>query len=297
MSWRNYHEYLNGTLWWLEGIATLIAFIVPIAVLLSGAQTSTAKPLVFAGVFAVTFSLRLWGAKRLMRKQIHWPTAFALRILRVPVGVACLWWLLSRKVLAFEVTPKGASDDRQRGAAPRILWALSGLLTAVLAYAAAGSAGWVPWRTGTASSVAAGVWLLLAAVALVLGTRRIRAAEYASSRRNAHRVPVMTKVRIDGVEGELLDLSVGGAAVRFPAGTLPNHTLVTFQLPGATPIEMIMARVPQQTPSFELASLQAIGGDWGAYKTISLWLFHTPAGALPHLPPNVPAIATVSAAA
>ena len=32
MSWRNFHEYLNGTLWWLEGIATLVAFLVPIAV-------------------------------------------------------------------------------------------------------------------------------------------------------------------------------------------------------------------------------------------------------------------------
>ena len=48
MSWRNYHEYLNGTLWWLEGVATLVAFVVPIAVLVSGAETSTAAPLTFA---------------------------------------------------------------------------------------------------------------------------------------------------------------------------------------------------------------------------------------------------------
>ena len=44
MSWRNFHEYLNGTLWWLEGIATLVAFIVPTAVMMTGAQTSTASP-------------------------------------------------------------------------------------------------------------------------------------------------------------------------------------------------------------------------------------------------------------
>ena len=44
MSWRNYHEYLNGTLWWLEGIATLVAFLIPVLVMLSGAQTSTAGP-------------------------------------------------------------------------------------------------------------------------------------------------------------------------------------------------------------------------------------------------------------
>src|SRR5437667_10483701 len=43
MSWRNYVEYLNGTLWWLEVIATLIAFTVPVAVMLTGPHTSTAR--------------------------------------------------------------------------------------------------------------------------------------------------------------------------------------------------------------------------------------------------------------
>lgn len=90
MSWRNYYEYLNGTLWWLEGIATLTAFIIPVAVMVSGAQTCTAHPVVFGTVFLAMFSTRLWGAKRLMRHQIHWPTAYALRIFRVPVGIACL---------------------------------------------------------------------------------------------------------------------------------------------------------------------------------------------------------------
>jgi cellulose synthase (UDP-forming) len=128
LSWRNFHEYLNGTLWWLEGIATLIAFIVPISVLLSGAQTSTAGPLLFAGVFFAAFTVRLWGARRLMRRQIHWPTAFALRILRVPVGVACLWWLVTRQTLTFQVSPKGAADDRHRGTTPPIIKALALLL-------------------------------------------------------------------------------------------------------------------------------------------------------------------------
>lgn len=294
MSWRNFHEYLNGTLWWLEGIATSIAFIVPVVVLLTGAQTSTANPLVFAAVFMTSFSVRLWGARLLMRKQIHWPTAFALRILRVPVGAACLWWLVSRRILTFQVTPKGASVDRRRGVTPRILLVVGGLLAAVMLYAAAGTADWVPWRTTTASTVAAGAWLLVAVLGLSLGIRRIRAAEYATSRRAAHRIPVETTVRIDGVAAELVDVSVGGAAVRFPAGKLANLGLVDFQLPGAAPIKMIMARLPEQAPGYELASLQTIGSDWDAYKTMSLWLFHTPTGALPELPANVPAIATIS---
>jgi cellulose synthase (UDP-forming) len=295
MSWRNFHEYLNGTLWWLEGIATLVAFIVPTAVMMTGAQTSTASPAVFAAAFVAMFATRLWGAKRLMRHQIHWPTAFALRIFRVPVGVACLWWLVSRKTLDFEVTPKGASDERNRGRTPRILGGLTAVVIAVIGYAAAGVAGLVPWRTSTASTVASGVWLGLAAVVLLFGTARIRAAEYSTSRRNAYRVAVQAGVTVDGVPGELLDISVGGAAVRFPAGSLPNFGLVDFGLPDTNTIKMTMIRTPIQSSEYELASLQAVSGDWGAIRTMSLWLFHTPLGAVPALPAGVPAIASIVA--
>ena len=46
LSWRNFYEYLSGTLWWLEGVGTVLGFLIPAAILVSGAQTSTAPPLV-----------------------------------------------------------------------------------------------------------------------------------------------------------------------------------------------------------------------------------------------------------
>lgn len=290
MSWRNFYEYLNGTLWWLEGIATLLAFLVPTAVMLTGAQTSTAGPGVFAAAFGAMFTTRLWGARRLMRRQIHWPTAFALRIFRVPVGMACLWWLLARRTLEFQVTPKGGAQQRVRGHAPRILWALTAFVAGIVGYAAAGVLGWVPWRTNTPSTVASGMWLVLAGAVLVLGTRRIRAAEFSSSRRNGHRTAARTAVTIDGIPGELIDISVGGAAVRFPAGSLPETGLVEFQLPGAAAVKMTMARI-HHSDAGEVASLQAARGDWAALRAMSLWLFHTPPGAVRALPPGLPAIA------
>ncbi|MHB1234840.1 MAG: glycosyltransferase family 2 protein, partial [Microbacteriaceae bacterium] len=151
MSWRNFHEYLNGTLWWLEGIGTLVAFLIPLVVMLSGAQTSTAGPVAFALIFGSMFIIRLWGAKRLMRNQIHWPTAFALRIFRVPIGLACLWWLVSRQTLTFEVTAKGGADERMRGQIPRVLIGMIVAVGAVILYAFAGMLGWVPWRTSPGS--------------------------------------------------------------------------------------------------------------------------------------------------
>ncbi|MDQ1718052.1 MAG: hypothetical protein QOE89_2005, partial [Pseudonocardiales bacterium] len=49
-------------------------------------------------------------------------------------------------------------------------------------------------------------------------------------------------------------------------------------------------------PGYELVSLQTIAGDWRAYQTMSLWLFHTPPGVLPNMPAGVPAVATTAAA-
>jgi len=293
LSWRNYHEYLNGTLWWLEGIATLVAFLIPVVIMLSGAQTSTAGPLLFTGVFLVMFTVRLWGSKQLMRNEIHWPTAFALRIFRVPVGLACLWWLMSRNILEFQVTPKGAADLRLRGRTPRILIVMVVLITAVILYAAAGLAGLVPWRTTPGSTVASGAWLVLAGAVLVLGTRRIRAAEFATSRRNAYRIEVAAPVEAEGVRGELLDISVGGAAVRFPHGTLPASGEVMLRLPGAAPVRLQVIRATEQPDGTQIASLRASTDDWAVHRALSLWIFHTPAGALPDFPPGVPAAASL----
>lgn len=294
MSWRNFYEYLTGTLWWLEGIATLIAFVLPIAVMLSGAETSTAGPLAFGAAFIAMFGVRLWGARRLMRNQIHWPTAFALRVFRIPIGMACLWWLVSRKTLDFEVTPKGGAHDRHRGRAPTILWALSAMVIGVLGYAGAGLAGWVPWRANAASTTASGVWLALAGLVLLLGARRISAAEYATSRRNAYRVEIPTDVVVDNFTGSLVDVSVGGAAVRFRPGMLPESGLVSVELPGAEQMKMEMVRLGSSADVEQFASLKLSSGDWQGYRVMSLWMFHTPAGAVPQLPVGVPVVASIA---
>jgi cellulose synthase (UDP-forming) len=293
LSWRNFLEYMNGTLWWLEGIATLFAFAVPMALMTSGATTSRANPLVFACAFTLMFSIRLWGVRRLMRREIHFRTAFALRVLRIPVGVACLWWLLTRRSLEFEVTEKGGSDSRQRGRIPRIIWIVAGIVFMTAAYAAAGLAGLVPWQSDSSSTAASGAWLLLAAFVLATGARRIRAAEFATSRRNAYRLKVAAPVEIDGVRGELVDISTGGAAVRLPKGTAYSVGLVELSLPGASPVKVAVApltRRSSESADYDYLSIQVLTGDWAAQKTFSLWIFHTPDGAVPGLPAGVPAV-------
>ncbi len=296
LSWRGYYEYLDATVWWLEGVGTVVGFLIPVVVLLSGAQVSSVDPWLFLGVFVALFVIRLWGARRLYRQHLHWGTAFALRILRIPVGLACLWWLITRRSLDFAVTPKAGSDERRRGHVPSILWWLLGVIVAVILYAGVGVAGLVPWNSSPASTVTAGAWVVLAGAVLVMGIRRIQAVQFATSRRNAYRVGVRAPITLNGVEGELVDISLGGVAVAVPTGALPAASEIELMLPGQRePIVLEAVRVRNEG-AVEIASFRVRFGDWPAYRVIALWLFHTPAGVIEGLPDGVPVVALRHAA-
>jgi cellulose synthase (UDP-forming) len=294
MSWRNYFEYLSGTVWWLEGVVTVAVFLLPAGILLSGAQTSTAGPGAFAAVFVAMFVVRMWGVRQLFRHHLHLPTSFALRIFRIPVGFSCLWWLVTRRTLKFAVTPKAGAELRRRSRPPYIVTALIAILFGVLLYSLAGALGWVPWRATAGATVASGVWLLLAGIGLVYGAARVMAPAYATSRRNAHRVAVRANVVIDGTEGELIDISIGGAAVRFPEGSEPTCQVVELILPGAAPVRLTVVRtVTAPSSRDKIVSMRVVHDDWAAFHAISMWLFHTPPGAVDGIPAGVPAVAAV----
>ena len=296
LSWRNYYEYLSGTLWWLEGVGTVIGFLIPAVILVSGAQTSTASPLAFTTAFLAMFAVRMWGAKRLYRMHLHYRTAFALRVLRVPVGLSCLWWLLTRRTLQFEVTPKAGASGRSRGRAPAVLWALAALTVLVVLYGVLGLTGRVPWHVSAGSTVASGLWLGFAASVLVLGVRRIRHAAFATSRRNAYRAPVQAPVNLNGTLGQLVDVSVGGAAIRLPHGALADDAgSVTLNLPGAPELSLQTVRI-ERSDETDTISLSVLPEDWETYRALSLWLFHTPPGVIDGLPPNAPAVAATQPA-
>ncbi len=291
MSWRTQYEYLVGTLWWLEGILTVIALAVPATLLVTGAQTSTAPPRTFLAVFVTSFAVRMWGYKLLMRRQIRWRTAFALRVLRIPVGLACVWWLFTRRTLTFSVTPKGAADGRYRGRVPVVVTVLTVLCLSLLGYAGLGLLHLVPWRTDGSSTVTSGLWLVVAVGVLFHAILRIRAEQYATSRRTAHRFEVPTPVQVDGVGATLLDVSVGGAAVRVPGSSAPAGHVV-LGLPGANAVSLEVATVSEPTGAgFRTLTLRAREGDWQALRELSLWLFHTPEGAVPGLPAGMPVVA------
>jgi cellulose synthase (UDP-forming) len=64
-------------------------------------------------------------------------------------------------------------------------------------------------------------------------------------------------------------------------------------LPEAAPVRLQVIRTTGQPDGTEIASLRAADDDWATYRALSLWIFHTPAGALPDFPPGVPAAASL----
>lgn len=291
LSWRNFYEYLTGTVWWLEGLATIGLFAVPAVVLLTGAQTSTAPPWLFLGVFATMLALRMWGTKKLFRDHLDWYAAFALRMFRIPIGLSCAWWLLTRRTLTFEVTPKAGDDERQRGRVPAVLPVMILAVLGTLAYATLGAFGLVPWHGTPGSTAAAGAWLALGAVVLVLGTRRISDPDFASSRRNAHRVAISADVVMGDVPGRIVDVSMGGLAVKVAAGSAPATGLVEVRLPQAEPVTMAVVRVAPDHAGHDVVSCRVLADDFAAYRALARWLFHTPPGAVDGIPAGVPAVA------
>jgi cellulose synthase (UDP-forming) len=93
------------------------------------------------------------------------------------------------------------------------------------------------------------------------------------------------------VYGELVDISVGGAAVRFPSGTLPMSGLVTVCLPAAPPIKMEIVTSRGSLDGCDRAALRVPPMNWAALRVMALWMFHTPNGVVPGLPDGVPAVA------
>jgi cellulose synthase (UDP-forming) len=163
----------------------------------------------------------------------------------------------------------------------------------LLGYGTAAAFGLMPARPTADGTIAVATWVFIATAILFLGVHRIRHADYASSRRNAHRVNLTTPVELDGRLGTLLDLSVGGGAIELDSGEASALTVgqeVQMTLAGAATVPLRVVRTESRATG-DKVSLKVARGDWATARVLSLWLFHTPGGLLPGLPLGVPAVA------
>ena len=296
---RNHLEYLMSAFWWFEGAATVALMTLPAAVLVMGVEPVRVSPLLYAGAVGVEVACRLIGAHLLFRGYIRWRHALELRILRIPVGLESLWWLLTRRKLAFQVTPKDATEERQESSAPRVVVGLALVLGVVLAYGALTLFVDLPWRSSTEATLTGGVWLLWGEVMLLLGLARIRSPEFRTTRRAAHRFTVAATVDVDGVRGRLQDISTTGIAAVFE--TAPPVGEAKVQLPGGRPIRMQSVRIAESRSSDPVTARPVHRGayavlpdDYAAIQAQTDWIFFTPRSLDHGVPDGLPAAAVMS---
>lgn len=288
---RNQLEYLISAFWWFEGALTAGALLLPAAILISGVQPVDTDPALYAALVAAMVLCRLLGANLLYRHYIRWRHALELRVLRIPIGLASMWWLVTRRQLDFEVTPKGAADERREGKIPTALVVLAVALGVVLTYGVLTLIVPLPWPSSTAATLTGGVWLLWGEVVLLLGIARIRDPHFRTTRRVAYRFNVPATVEVDGVRAPLRDISTTGLAVAFdgepPAAATPGGE-VTVRLPGGEPIRMRAVRSRRGNTAYQVS-----GDEFAGIRALTDWIFFTPPHPGHDVPPGLPAAAVI----
>ncbi len=283
---RNQMEYLLAAFWWFEGAVTAGSMIVPAIVLISGVQPVRADPWLYGALVSAQILLRMVGASRLYRGYTRWRHALELRVLRIPIGLESLWWLLTRRQLDFQVTPKDATDERLFGRVPPVLWWLAVVAGAVLAYGATSLFVDMPWRTSASATIIGTVWLTWGLVLLLMGIARIRDPEFRTTRRVAHRFNVPATVHVDGVPGRLRNVSTTGLAVAFD-GEAPGGE-VEVSLPGSPSVRMRAVRTQDGIGTYDAGP-----ANFEAIRVLATWIFLTPSDPGHDIPPGLPAAAVM----
>jgi cellulose synthase/poly-beta-1,6-N-acetylglucosamine synthase-like glycosyltransferase len=226
-------SYLSTLLGWFDSWRMLGYLVLPLVTVLTGALPMSAPLRTFLPWFAAAFVAQRMALRVLSRGRAPAWYAIVFEIIRLPANLRATLALASRRrQRGFAVTAKGRSSQlRNRMPVPPLL---SGLLAAhAIAF------GWyvltalhhspvryrIPWTAHGAA-----LWMVVNATLLVVGIRRIRSPQFAAERRASVRFPVRGEATLDGVPGDLQDISLTGAALtmRSPTLTRGQHVDLTF---------------------------------------------------------------------
>ncbi len=234
--------YASTILGWFDAWRSLGYVVIPLAVLVSGAMPIRAPLEVFTLAFAVTFLVQRLALAQLSRGYAPQGLAAVFELVRMQATITATLYHLRPGVRRFTVTSKAGATTRRRTSAPWLLWLLLGATVAALAFYVLSRAGMtpvvytVPW-----TAEGAALWALVNGALLVAALGRIRSERFATDRRSAVRVRVRGRVRLDECDGELVDVSVGGALVRCAVPPVVGpHTLdVAVEGEGETRIRAV----------------------------------------------------------
>jgi cellulose synthase (UDP-forming) len=262
---------------WFDSWRTFLYFVVPLAVLSTGASP-IAAPLVPLLPIALAVAGAQLGVIRLLgRGSLRLWFAALNEFLRLPVNLSSTLVFLRPRSLGFVVTPKGRSESRRtRYRSPVLLRSMvAGSAVAALAgiAGAVGATPNAPDRAGVGAVAFA--WLAVNAVVLVAAIRRITHSRYGSEQRGAARLAVPAVVRLAGRPTELLDLSMGGCRCRVAGDwsrTEGAGTELEIAFARSVVLRATVARVHEVEAdgATSVVGLEFLADQWSALAVVAL---------------------------
>jgi cellulose synthase (UDP-forming) len=212
-------SYASTLLGWFDSWRSLGYILLPLLTVALGWIPIAAPATVFVPVFLGSFLLQRWALAALGRGRAPWWQSTLFEIIRMPANLLATTAILRRRPAEFRVTHKGrsAEGDRRRGQAPALLVSLTaGTALALVWYAATvlgrTPVGYpIPWVAHGAA-----IWAVVNGALLVAAIRRIRLDRFSEERRASVRFAVQGGVTVDGVLGQVEDISLTGMRVRAP---------------------------------------------------------------------------------
>jgi cellulose synthase (UDP-forming) len=271
--------FLTTLFGWFDSWRTFAYMAIPLVVVGTGAVPIDAPGEVFGPFFLATLGIQFVALRLLARG--HYPPILSVlfEVLRMPAVLpATLALVWPNRASTFKVTPKGRSDSAgHRTPVPRLLTWLAAASCVGLVWFTATLLGLspikysTPWAAiGAAGFMALNLALLLAAIG------RIRSSRFAGNRRAGTRLPVHVPVRLAGLDGELLDLSITGARVRVAGaveGTM-GELWLTLELPSG-PLELqVDVRRTETHEGGATLGLSFVGGQEQAVAALAVAVFH-----------------------
>jgi cellulose synthase/poly-beta-1,6-N-acetylglucosamine synthase-like glycosyltransferase len=264
---------------WFDSWRTLTYILIPLAVVATGAVPIDAPGEVFAPVFVATLAIQAVAMRVLSRG--HYPPILSVlfEFIRMPAvlpATLAVFW--PDRASKFKVTPKGRSaTSGQRVPVPRLLSALAVVSSVGIVWFTATLLGLspvtytVPW-----AAIGGAVFMAMNLALLLMAIGRIRSSRFAGNRRAGTRLPVHIPVRLAGLQGELLDLSVTGAGVRIeaPVDLDVGELWLTMELPSG-PLELqVEIRRNRMVGRSEVLGLSFTPGQEKAIAELAVAIFH-----------------------
>lgn len=208
-------SYAFGFLGWIEPVRRLVAYLIPLLVLLTGKMPIAERPEHFIPVFVTVMALQTAAIKMLGRGRHKTVQAAIFDMSRLPVGLAAAWSFIRPGSNAFEVTAKGRTgDDRDSARVPTMLTAMALVSVGIWAWALASLAGLTPIAyVSTSGTLVALAFALFDLAVLWVAMRRIVHLDFGSERREASRMAAVATAEINNRTVDVSDLSIGGAAL------------------------------------------------------------------------------------